>query len=73
MVLFVKFVPLWVGSIHRARIDRSGQVNPVIFHHVRAMDTVDDLLAAALDRKEQNQSNLLQMVKDYVNAKSNNS
>lgn len=52
-----------------ARIDRSGQVHPVVFHHIRSLDTVDDLLAAVLDRKERDQSTLLQMVKDYVNEK----
>lgn len=51
------------------RIDRSGQVHPVVFHHIRALDTVDDLLAAVLEKKERNQASLLQMVKDYVHAK----
>jgi SNF2 family DNA or RNA helicase len=51
------------------RIDRSGQDHPVVFHHIRTLDTVDDLLASVLDSKERNQASLLQMVKDYVHEK----
>lgn len=52
-----------------ARIDRQGQKHPVVFHTLRAADTIDDLVYQVLDRKERVQSNVLQMVKEYADAR----
>lgn len=52
-----------------ARIDRQGQENPVVFHLIKAADTVDELIYEVLDQKEATQSKVLQMVKDYADAR----
>lgn len=53
----------------RARIDRQGQMAPVIFHFLRAVDTVDDLLLEVLEAKKISQATVLSMVKEYANAR----
>jgi SNF2 family DNA or RNA helicase len=55
----------------RARIDRQGQKLPVMYHFLRAADTVDDLLLQVLERKHTTQANVLQMVKEYADARTN--
>jgi SNF2 family DNA or RNA helicase len=50
----------------RCRIDRQGQKNSVVFHYLRAVDTVDDLLLEVLEAKKVSQATVLQMVKDYA-------
>jgi SNF2 family DNA or RNA helicase len=53
----------------RARIDRQGQLAPVIFHFLRAIDTVDDLLLEVLEAKKISQATVLSMVKEYADAR----
>jgi SNF2 family DNA or RNA helicase len=55
----------------RARIDRQGQKFPVMYHFLKAVDTVDDLLLQVLERKQTTQANVLQMVKDYAQSHCN--
>lgn len=50
----------------RARIDRQGQNAPVVFHFLRATDTVDDLLLEVLEAKKVSQATVLTMVKQYA-------
>jgi hypothetical protein len=50
----------------RARIDRQGQSVPVMYHFLRAVDTVDDLLLQVLERKHTTQASVLRMVKEYA-------
>jgi hypothetical protein len=53
----------------RARIDRQGQSSPVVFHFLRAVDTVDDLLLEVLEAKKISQATVLSMVKEYADAR----
>ena len=52
-----------------ARIDRQGQVNPVVVHHLISPGTVDELLMDVLDKKEKGQTQILEKIKEYANAK----
>lgn len=52
-----------------ARIDRQGQTSPVMLHYLVARDTVDELILEALEAKASRQTNVLQLIKDYANAK----
>lgn len=52
-----------------ARIDRQGQEFPVVFHFLVAKDTVDELLMSVLKAKATNQTTVLDLIKDYANAK----
>jgi SNF2 family DNA or RNA helicase len=49
-----------------ARIDRQGQQNPVVIHHLIAEDTVDELILEVLFEKTHNQSILLERIKQYA-------
>jgi SNF2 family DNA or RNA helicase len=53
----------------RARIDRQGQITLPVFHFLRAVDTVDDLLLEVLEAKKISQATVLSMVKEYANAR----
>lgn len=46
-----------------ARLHRQGQDKPVFVYHIQAVDTVDDQVRDALDRKDTDQKNLLNAVK----------
>lgn len=50
----------------RARIDRQGQMSPVIFHSLQATDTVDELIQKVLEAKANTQASVLSMIKDYA-------
>lgn len=50
------------------RIDRQGQENPVVFHHLIARGTVDELLKEVIDGKSKNQASVLAMIKEYADA-----
>lgn len=50
----------------KCRIDRQGQKGSVVFHYLRAVDTVDDLLLEVLEAKRVSQATVLQMVKEYA-------
>ena len=54
-----------------ARIDRQGQEHPVVFHHLTARNTVDELIFQVLQEKTQNQNSLLERIKTYAKARSN--
>ncbi len=53
-----------------ARIDRQGQEHPVIFHHLMAGGTVDELLFDVIQEKTANQTHLLNRIKEYAQAHS---
>jgi hypothetical protein len=55
-----------------ARIDRQGQSSPVIVHYLVARETVDELILGVLESKATRQSNILQLIKGYANAKTHN-
>ncbi|HES6067770.1 TPA: DEAD/DEAH box helicase, partial [Streptococcus pyogenes] len=46
-----------------ARLDRQGQTEPVIVHHIVAENTVDEKVLRILQGKEKNQNALLEAVK----------
>jgi SNF2 family DNA or RNA helicase len=48
------------------RIWRQGQKNHIVVHHVVAVDTVDEAIMLAIQRKDKTQQNLLNAVKEYV-------
>jgi SNF2 family DNA or RNA helicase len=48
-----------------ARLDRSGQASPVVVHDILARDTVDEVIAAAVERKLNGQAALLNALNDY--------
>jgi SNF2 family DNA or RNA helicase len=50
-----------------ARINRQGQKFPVVFHFLVAPNTVDELLMEVLNQKRDDQTQVLQMIKDYAN------
>lgn len=49
-----------------ARLDRQGQTEPVIVHHLVAQNTVDEKVLQVLQGKEEKQEMLLAAVKAYV-------
>ena len=49
-----------------ARLDRQGQTEPVIVHHLVAQNTVDEKVLRVLQGKEEKQEMLLEAVKAYV-------
>lgn len=49
-----------------ARLDRQGQTEPVIVHHLVAQNTVDEKVLQVLQGKEEKQDMLLEAVKAYV-------
>ena len=51
------------------RINRQGQTNPVLFHHLISPGSVDELLLEVLNQKEANQTHILGLIKEYANAK----
>lgn len=55
------------------RIDRQGQIFPVVFHFLVAPGTVDELLMKVLDQKWDDQSAVLSLIKEYANAKTSRS
>lgn len=68
MVIFSASFSYEQMSQTMARIDRTGQTELVIFHHLIAKGTVDELLMEVLEAKETRQSNVLDMVKKYAQA-----
>jgi SNF2 family DNA or RNA helicase len=66
MVVFSASFSFEQMSQTRARIDRQGQSVPVMYHFLRAVDTVDDLLLQVLERKHTTQASVLRMVKEYA-------
>lgn len=50
-----------------ARLDRQGQVKPVIVHHMVTVQTIDTRIIAALDGKAQTQDALMSAVKAIIN------
>jgi len=49
-----------------ARLDRQGQIESVVVHHLVAKNTVDEDVMKALDNKEVNQSMLLEAIKARI-------
>lgn len=49
-----------------ARLERQGQKEPVIIHHLVAKGTVDELVMQALKRKENGQEAMMNAVKLLV-------
>lgn len=49
-----------------ARIDRQGQIFPVVFHFLVATGTIDELLIEVLDTRARDQSEVLRMLKAYA-------
>ena len=49
-----------------ARLDRQGQTEPVIVHHLVAKNTIDEKVLQVLQGKEEKQDMLLEAVKAYV-------
>ena len=49
-----------------ARLDRQGQTEPVIVHHLVAQNTVDEKVLRVLQGKEEKQEMLLEAVKAYI-------
>ena len=49
-----------------ARLDRQGQTEPVIVHHLVAQNTVDEKVLRVLQGKEEKQDMLLEAVKAYI-------
>lgn len=49
-----------------ARLDRQGQTEPVIVHHLVAQNTVDEKVLQVLQGKEEKQDMLLEAVKAYI-------
>lgn len=69
MIIFTSSFSLEQMSQAMARIDRQGQTAPVIFHHLVASGTVDELLLEVLDQKADNQAEVLRLIKEYANGK----
>lgn len=49
-----------------ARLDRQGQTEPVIVHHLVAQNTIDEKVLRVLQGKEEKQEMLLEAVKAYI-------
>ena len=49
-----------------ARLDRQGQTQPVIIHHLVTKGTIDEQVIKALQAKEQGQSALMAAVKAKI-------
>ena len=49
-----------------ARLDRQGQTEPVIVHHLVSQNTVDEKVLQVLQGKEEKQDMLLEAVKAYI-------
>lgn len=69
MVIFSASFSLEQMSQAMARIDRQGQTAPVIFHHLVASGTVDELLLEVLDQKASGQAEVLRLIKEYADGK----
>ena len=69
MIIFTSSFSLEQMSQAMARIDRQGQTAPVIFHHLVATETVDELLLEVLDQKADNQTEVLRLIKEYADGK----
>jgi SNF2 family DNA or RNA helicase len=52
-----------------ARLWRQGQTNMVVIHHIITRDTIDEDVMAALRKKEQTQSSLINAVKTHLEVK----
>jgi SNF2 family DNA or RNA helicase len=48
-----------------ARIDRQGQTKPVIFHHILAKGTVDELIYSVINDKSEVQRSFMDKIKEY--------
>jgi SNF2 family DNA or RNA helicase len=73
MVIFSGSFSYEQMSQTKARIDRQGQKDIVIFHSLIAKDTVDEMIAEVLVSKEQTQTRVLDRIKEYARAKTNHS
>lgn len=69
MIVFSASFSLEQMSQAMARIDRQGQAAPVIFHHLVADGTVDELLLEVLDQKAEGQAEVLKLILEYANGK----
>lgn len=49
-----------------ARLDRQGQIKPVIIHHLVLVNTIDMKIMAALDNKAESQNALMEAVKAII-------
>ena len=66
MVIFTSSFSLEQMSQTMKRIDRPGQVYPPVFHFLVAENTIDELLREVLERREDDQTNVLRMIKEYA-------
>jgi len=71
MVIFSSSFSLEQMSQTMGRIDRQGQTSHVVFHHLVAQETVDELLQQVLGERAENQSEVLRLIKEYADAKNN--
>ncbi len=55
-----------------ARIDRQGQDQTVVFHYLISTNTIDELIFQVLTDKENNQTRILDRLKEYANEKIRN-
>lgn len=68
--IIVWFGMIWSLEFYQqanARLDRQGQTDPVIVHHLVAKGTVDEIAMARLASKEVNQDALLESIKAKLN------
>jgi SNF2 family DNA or RNA helicase len=72
MVIFSASFSYEQMSQTKARIDRQGQEFPVVFHFLKSLDTVDELVLQVLEAKAQGMATVLSLVKEYANARRKN-
>jgi len=67
--IIVWFGPTWSLELYQqanARLDRQGQTQSVIVHHLITKDTIDELVMKRLDAKDRGQENLLQALRPML-------
>ena len=57
----------------KARIDRQGQKFPVIFHYLLARNTIDEVILSVLEGKVKAERDVINLIKEYADAKTNRS
>jgi len=55
----------------KKRIDRRGQIKPVVYHYLIVKDSIDELMQEVQSRKGEDQQNFLEMVKTYTKGRKN--
>lgn len=73
--IIVWFSLIWSLEFYQqanARLDRQGQTQPVIIHHLVAKGTIDERIMKVLRGKAKNQNELLAAVKARINEVKNN-